>query len=388
LTDDGLWSRLPPELGPALLGALDAVGEEVLSAVGAEVPLYARPLEGLFGEGVRLGVGVALGRFTDLIVTGGSEDPQAAAQAAEIYRNLGRGEVRQGRPLDALLAAYRVGARVAWRHWARTAIEVGTPPELLAELAEQVFSYIDEISAISAEGFAAESSAQAGAAARRREALLVQLLAGAPELDLREAASAAGWRWPSAVCVVVGPPECPLALRLGPAALVHGDDASTVALVPDPAGHDRALAGLAVGIGPTVGVEHAGVSARRAREVLRLDLEGPGPWVAADHLADLLLASDPELISALGTQVLAPLDAETAASRARLEETLLAWLTHRGERATIAAELGVHPQTVRYRVTRLRELFGEVLADPDRRFDLELVLRAARRSGSRPPGRS
>ena len=36
----------------------------------------------------------------------------------------------------------------------------------------------------------------------------------------------------------------------------------------------------------------------------------------------------------------------------------------------------MHPQTVRYRLGRLRELFGDALEDPDARFELELVLRA------------
>jgi DNA-binding PucR family transcriptional regulator len=43
-----------------------------------------------------------------------------------------------------------------------------------------------------------------------------------------------------------------------------------------------------------------------------------------------------------------------------------------------AAALGVHPQTVRYRVTRLRELFGSALDDPDARFELQLALRGRR----------
>jgi DNA-binding PucR family transcriptional regulator len=54
----------------------------------------------------------------------------------------------------------------------------------------------------------------------------------------------------------------------------------------------------------------------------------------------------------------------------------MAWLRHRGAQAAVAAELGVHPQTVRYRLRRLRELFGAALEDPDRRFALELALRA------------
>jgi DNA-binding PucR family transcriptional regulator len=42
----------------------------------------------------------------------------------------------------------------------------------------------------------------------------------------------------------------------------------------------------------------------------------------------------------------------------------------------MAAELGVHPQTVRYRLRQLRELFGTALEDPDARFELALALRS------------
>jgi DNA-binding PucR family transcriptional regulator len=41
----------------------------------------------------------------------------------------------------------------------------------------------------------------------------------------------------------------------------------------------------------------------------------------------------------------------------------------------VAATLGVHPQTVRYRMARLRELFGARLEDPEARFELSLALR-------------
>jgi hypothetical protein len=68
---------------------------------------------------------------------------------------------------------------------------------------------------------------------------------------------------------------------------------------------------------------------------------------------------------------------ETELSRRRLSDTLLAWLRHQGSITAAAEELIVHPQTVRYRLGRLRELFGDVLDDPDMRFELELVLRAA-----------
>jgi DNA-binding PucR family transcriptional regulator len=91
----------------------------------------------------------------------------------------------------------------------------------------------------------------------------------------------------------------------------------------------------------------------------------------------LLWRADPELVAEIGQDALAPLADETPASRQRLSETLLAWLRHDGNAAAAAGELNVHVQTVRYRMGRLRELFGATLEDPDGRFELEVALRAA-----------
>jgi DNA-binding PucR family transcriptional regulator len=41
----------------------------------------------------------------------------------------------------------------------------------------------------------------------------------------------------------------------------------------------------------------------------------------------------------------------------------------------VAQRIHVHPQTVRYRLRQIQELFGEQLRDPDRRFELHLALR-------------
>ena len=79
----------------------------------------------------------------------------------------------------------------------------------------------------------------------------------------------------------------------------------------------------------------------------------------------------------LAEAALAPLEGETPASRERLSDTLLAWLRHRGRTELVAEALHVHPQTVRYRLGRLRELYGERLDDPDVRFELELALRSS-----------
>jgi len=64
--------------------------------------------------------------------------------------------------------------------------------------------------------------------------------------------------------------------------------------------------------------------------------------------------------------------------RQRLAETFSAWLETRGTAPEMAERLKVHPQTVRYRMRNLERTLGGQLRDPDARFAIELVLRAAR----------
>jgi DNA-binding PucR family transcriptional regulator len=64
----------------------------------------------------------------------------------------------------------------------------------------------------------------------------------------------------------------------------------------------------------------------------------------------------------------------TEAAREKLEETLRLWLLHRGRREAVAEDLFVHPQTVRYRLGQLRDLFGDQLDDPAAVLDLVVAL--------------
>ena len=82
----------------------------------------------------------------------------------------------------------------------------------------------------------------------------------------------------------------------------------------------------------------------------------------------------------LSRRRLAPLAELPENQRQKLEDTLLAWLRHWGQRSPIAEELGIHGQTVGYRVLQLRELFGDDLRDPKIRFELEIALRSVRRT--------
>ena len=77
-----------------------------------------------------------------------------------------------------------------------------------------------------------------------------------------------------------------------------------------------------------------------------------------------MLGADPDALADLRARVLAPLAGLRPAPGEQLAETLRSWLLHQGRREQVAAELFVHPQTVRYRMGQLRELFGDRLDDP------------------------
>jgi DNA-binding PucR family transcriptional regulator len=115
-------------------------------------------------------------------------------------------------------------------------------------------------------------------------------------------------------------------------------------------------------------------------------IEGDGLVRAEDHLTTLLLERDPSLLSELAERRLAPLTDASASARGRLLETLEAWLEHHGNVPDVARAIHVHPQTVRYRLSQLRELFGDELDDPDARFELMVVTRARTLRGRSWPG--
>jgi hypothetical protein len=413
------YEAVPPEAADVLRPVLPGLADETIAAIAREVPGYARAMEGEFGQIVRLGVEVAFNRFVDLLA-----DPEPdAAESRRTYVDLGRGEFHSGRSLDALLAAYRVGARLAWRRFVEAGVAGGLSPPAIYALGEAIFAYIDELSAESAEGYAEEQTAAAGESERRRRRL-VRLLAQDPPAGqeaIRTAAAAYGWTLPrGGVAALVAataedgePGEAlldsigaRLARRLGEGAIGAEAFGAALVFVPDPDAPgrrrrlDAAVQEHPAALGPTVEWGRSGASARRAIATRRLaaigglpsapsadgatdapategstHAAGGGLIVADDHLAHLLIAADPGVAADLAASRLAPLDELPDGPRARLRETLAAWLDRPGQVQAVAATLGVHPQTVRYRVRQLRDLFGDRLEDPDARFELALALR-------------
>jgi DNA-binding PucR family transcriptional regulator len=95
------------------------------------------------------------------------------------------------------------------------------------------------------------------------------------------------------------------------------------------------------------------------------------------RLSELVLTADRQALADLRAAALRPLDDLKPGPRGRLEETLRSWLLHHGRRDQVAADLHVHPQTVRYRMGQVREAFGDALDDPATVLELTIALALA-----------
>ena len=369
---------------------LPRVAEQVVRAVQAEVPSYADPFRGRMGRNIENAVQLALGGFLG-IASGESDDgPASFQQVYDAAYALGRGEARSGRTMEALLSAYRVGARVAWRDMSGSGVAAGLPADSVARFAELVFAYIDELSAASAAGHADELATTGRVRERYLDRLAQALLRGASADALEAAAERAEWEPPRTLSAVLVPETRVRGLlaqvdarTLHPTEQVAGLEEHpelTLLLVPDAEGANRqvllrTMVGREAVLGPARPWRDVRSSYERALRVVELAVEPTTDVVdTEEHLTELVLGADPAALSDLREQVLAPLAELRPATAARLRETLRAWLLHHGRREEVASALFVHPQTVRYRMQQLRELYGGKLDDPDWVLRLTIAL--------------
>jgi hypothetical protein len=379
---------LDPEVVASLATHLPRVAEQTVEAITAEVPGYAGALTREMRDNIELAVQMALGAFLRLAEQAQDADPSTPLQPAiEGAYALGRGEARSGRAMDALLGAYRVGARVAWRELSGAVVGMGLPAATVARFAELVFAYIDQLSAASVAGHTDELATTGRVRQRYLERLGQDLLSGASPDVLAASAERADWSPPETLTAVLLPSVRVrgVVAALDPRTLVvsgdlvalEGGASRSVLLVPEAGGRYRAqllrvLRGPAV-VGPTRSWMTAAASYRRAVRAAPL-AAGEDVVDTDERLADLVLGADPEALADLRARVLAPLAAVKPAAAERLAETLRSWLLHQGRREDVAADLVVHPQTVRYRMTQLRELYGDRLTDPATVLELTVAL--------------
>ncbi|KAA5827147.1 PucR family transcriptional regulator [Saccharopolyspora hirsuta] len=383
-----LWSVLPKEYAERFRPYVGRLAKAMVREIQQVVPAYAQPLNSAFGvyftQAIEQAILYPLSNIRD--------DVRSHEDWREVFRLRGKLEFHEGRSLDCLQTAYRVGGRVAWRHIAEFGQRHGAPVEVLCSCAEAIFAYVDELSALSIEGYAEAQERAAGTMARRRRRLLELILADPPASPqtLADLANNARWKLPEWVTMIALEPIADQHARSTPSidadVLVDLEGAEPCLLVAgqitDVAALESGLRGWRAAIGPHVRLSEAALSLRWARRVIGLVQRGILPSApvtcCTDHLTTLWLLNDEFLIRELSARSLAPLDGLTVKQRARLTETLLAWLQSRGSAPELAERLGVHPQTIRYRMHQLERLFGDRLNDPDERLSLEVSLRAER----------
>lgn len=367
---------------------LDEVADDMIQEIQFKVREYARPGEGPYSATLRLAVERVLEYFVDRI----GEPETSTETVTDFFRAIGRGEAGEGRSLDAMQAAMRVGGLISWRRISEGAVKLDIDSATVAALGEALLVFMDELAEAAAEGHAQARSAVAGEMQRRRKRLLELLLSDPPAGTeaIADLAAAAHWPLPRTVAAVALSTDLQDARlpALPPDILVDLGRRRPALIIPDPDGPgrakliDRALSDCEAAVGPTVPLTEAARSMAWARQTLALAqrgvIEETGVVRCVEHISTLIVFQDEDLLESLATLRLAPLAHLRTSQQDRLAETLLAWLQSGRNANEVAMRLHVHPQTVRYRLRQLEDLFGDQLLDPDLRFDLEIVLRARR----------
>ncbi|GIE97630.1 helix-turn-helix domain-containing protein [Paractinoplanes rishiriensis] len=365
---------------------IDALTEATMGAIEAGIPEYARPADENYRRTIRAGVEQALQGFLNVM------ERRADTAWRDVYRAIGAGEMREGRSLDALQAAIRIGARVGLRHLVEFAESESLTATATGSFADAIWSHVDDLADAAAQGYAEAAAAEVGELDRRRRRLLDLLVADPPagEEAVAAAAVTARWTMPRRLAAVALAPEAVHATPpvLAPDVLADLDRPDPALIVPDPQSPAQVrqivhgLRRYRLAVGPAVLPAGAADSLRWARQALDLAARGiiGGDrliW-CEDHLAALTIFQDEALLASVVDRRLRPLAGVRANQREPLADTLLSWLQHNMNANAVAATLHLHPQTVRRRLRQLDRLFGDQLRDSDVRFELEIALRAER----------
>ncbi|WP_435743328.1 PucR family transcriptional regulator [Nocardioides sp. SYSU DS0663] len=319
--------------------------------------------------------------------------------AIDVWRETGRRRARQGVPLELVLNAYMLGARVLWEALvARAGTGEGrlVDDRVLLAAGKTVWSNLDIQNGVLIEAYRREATRLQRQDLQRQQSVLDGLLEGRgadPEFA-EEARAALGIGPDDAVaCVVALYDESPDTLgpaedrldRLGVVARWHVRSGAYFGLLAGPLPDESGLVELfAPYSGGRMGVAScpegiAGFAtafqlATRAAETLPRG--GRGVVGVSDRLPEVLLAGSPQVAPLLVAQTLGPLLAQPEAQSRTLVDTLAALLRHDGSPTHAAEELYCHRNTVIYRLKQIEQLTGRSLSDPRDKLLLELALMA------------
>lgn len=387
---------------------LEDVAGEIVAEIRAAIPEYQGSFDGPYGRWLTEGVRQAIALFVDRLgeplapsAAPGNAGGPAALNRHEVHRRIGRQELREGRSLDTLQRAYRIGMRVGWRRIMRIGRRSGFSSAVMSQLADRMLALMDELSSVALDGYREAESEPADPITAARRRLVRALAAGRPvrRADVGELSRLARWPIPDTVtAIALSPPVWPSTGEIPCEMLADLTGANPFLLAPSAVTAEKAArlqASLVCGpvaVGVPVDPFAAADSLRLARRVLALAGGGVSAgavvW-AEDRLPELVLQHADVVTAQLRRRLFEPLADLTERQRERTIETLRAWLEEQGNAHAMATRLGLHPQTIRYRMRRIEEAFGERLRDARARFELEMAvysLSCEQRSGEQGVG--
>lgn len=400
-------STVEPDLGAVIQRQLAVVveamspvelGEEMAALLTTSIPELSRSAD----EDLRAAlVGSCVSNVAavlERLAAGATEEPvEPPPEAVAWVREL----THRGMPLAALLRAYRLGHGLVAREIERAATELELEPELrlrvLAHANRYFFSYVDAVSTQLVSDYEQERARWIrGSAAARAE--LVRSIVDGEEVDPQAATETLRYdvsRRHVAFIVWSAKPGQSGSLETAATALAEELGGGPVLLVPigervvwgwisgDGAGETANTAflppagGLRAAIGtPAAGPAGMAASHDRARAARRVsDLLGmrPGTVVRYESVAlAALLTIDPAEAAGFVEAQLGELASDTDAA-ARLRATLRVYFEENLSPARTARRLGIHHNTVMYRVKRVEEILGHPVHEG--RLELDVSLR-------------
>jgi len=328
-------------------------------------------------------------------------DPEFLRPVLDVIRR----RALQGVGLDSMMRAYRIAARVVWQQ----ILELPVAQELVAPLSTVMLEFTDQLTTAAEQAYAAETLRGGREPDMSRSALFEAVLSGETRALMY------GPSWPSAPhCIVVVEAAAPVDAD-SPAAL----DDLAAALVRDArAAYWTARANRVIAACPIDGTDGRDVLIRRlarftnarrphsvaiggigegttgARQSYLEALEAlqVGERLAAEagrihdsqELAPLaILVSDPERAKRFAHGCLYPLG--RLVERSWVLPTLAAYLKCQGRLKEVAAELAVHPSTVKYRLNELRPFLDAHAGHGDQAAALLLAVRIREYFADAPP---
>lgn len=381
-----LPKRVPAPVIARLRQGMPQMTALMESAILAEVPRYREDPERYRGDVLEL-CRLATRIFLRILETG---RPPGSREVA-VVQLVGRTVAAGNEPLEPLLHALRIGARVGWDQTLRAGItQREVLPEELLGLAGQVFEYIDQLSSRIAEAYASQLEEAARARVMTESALFEELVSGRSVVYPPGSAAAASPR----VALAVAPAEPDRAAARAAGEIVAGRlrtrfprtvsgqrHGLAVWLLPrEPlaqvladcaAGTEVVFGSSSVGEDTSMvrAVEEAVVAARMGVELRHVtgrtwfDFPSFYPYAA--------LRSDPAGLARAQASILGPL-----LENPSLLATLREYFAQNRSVSRTAARVHLHRQSVIYRLRRAAQLLDARFDDGEAMWRIEAAVRA------------